>query len=124
MKPAICIGCGCDEQHGCPADHGPEILTCFWLHFDSRARVGVCSCCEDLVLAWRHDGVRTPYLPLIAERFYRQAMFLYSTRIDALIWMRKPHPALDNRSPHEAILRGDLEKVRALLDQLRVGVTA
>lgn len=124
MNGPICIGCGCDEAHGCPADHGFGIVTCFWLCFDARAKVGVCSCCEDLARAWRVDGVRAPYLPLIAERFYRQAMPLYITRVNALIFMRTPHPALDRRSPHEAILRGELERVRALLDLVRVGVDA
>lgn len=118
---ALCIGCGCDEAHGCPAEHGPEILTCFWLYFDSRANVGLCSCCEDLVTAWRVDGQRKPFLTLIAERFYRQVMFLYEEKVSALSWMHAPHPLLGGRSARDCILAGELDKVQTIVDQIRSG---
>jgi hypothetical protein len=120
MKRPICIGCGCDEQHACPMDHVGFYAGCWWLRFDAAARAGVCSCCEDLVEAWERSE-RAPQLGTIADRFYRQAMFLYEDKASALAWIASPQQLLGGRSPRELILAGELERVQAVLDQIRDG---
>ena len=42
---AVCIGCGCDDDHACPGG-------CSWLRVDYDARVGVCSRCKIHALVW------------------------------------------------------------------------
>jgi hypothetical protein len=116
-QPALCIGCGCDEHHAC--NHGGT--GCWWMRFDAAANVGVCSQCEDLVKAF-DQGQREPFLTLIAERYYRQVMFLYEETASALAWLRAPQPVLKNCIPRELILAGRLDELRAVLDQIRDGV--
>lgn len=123
-KSAICIGCGCDEQHGCPMDHLGLYAGCWWMRFDAAAGVGVCSACEDLVRVWDKASTRAPILPLIAERFYRQALFLYDDQGSALAWLHAPQPLLHGRSPRELILAGEIDRVQRLVDQLRSGAFA
>lgn len=53
---AICVGCGCDDEHAC-LDAFDE--PCFWLIVDRQARLGVCSQCPQHLAAWRR-GYRTP----------------------------------------------------------------
>lgn len=122
MKRAICIGCGCDEFHACRHDT-PLIgaSTCWWLHFDAAANVGVCSACPDLAQMWK-AGERRPQLEDIALRYYRQALFVFDTTQGALAWMTAPHPVLGGRSPQQAILEGSLARVREVLDEIRVGM--
>lgn len=119
MKP-ICIACGCDEEHGCPTSlcQIQGVPTCFWLHFDSAKRVGICSECGDSLEAWL-DGRRAPILPLISVRFYRQALFLFNNRESALAFLATPHKLLYMRAPKDLLLEGHLEEVQTLLDQLR-----
>lgn len=45
---AVCIGCGCDDNHACYAG-------CYWLRVDYTDRKGVCSECEEHVEAWDRD---------------------------------------------------------------------
>lgn len=42
---AVCLGCGCDDQHACPS-------ICYWLRVDYDAGVGVCSECGELAERW------------------------------------------------------------------------
>lgn len=126
MKPAICIACGCDDDHGCPINLlniGATEVGCFWLRFDADANVGICSECEDLVKPW-DQGARTPILPLIAERYYRQVMFLYNERSSAIAWVASPQPLLRGRAPRELILEGRLEQVQTLVDLIQSGAFA
>jgi hypothetical protein len=120
---AICIACGCDEDHACLVAESATGCACWWLRFDATANVGVCSACEDFVKQWDH-GVRVPYVTLIAERFYRQVMFLYQDKAEAVRWMFEPQKLLRDRSPRQLILIGRLHEVQALLDQLRSGAFA
>jgi hypothetical protein len=122
MKP-ICIACGCDERHACPVnlvDAGAPEQGCFWMRFSVDAGVGVCSECGDFVRAW-DNGARAPIYPLIAERFYRQVLFLYNERSSAVVWVASPQQLLHNKSPRELILAGDLDRVRALVDLISSG---
>lgn len=48
---AVCIGCGCDDNHACRPG------SCWWLQVDYSAGVGVCSNCGEFVNAW-NSGVR------------------------------------------------------------------
>jgi hypothetical protein len=48
---AKCIGCGCDDLHACRPGG------CCWLRVDRELKVGVCSNCEDFLVAW-DAGVR------------------------------------------------------------------
>lgn len=126
MKPAVCIGCGCDEQHACPMDQVGLYAGCWWVRFDAEGRVGVCSACWDLARVWdsaRKSTARRiePILPLIAERFYRQVMFLYEDKASALSWLASPQQVLGGQSPRELILAGELDRVQTMLDQLREG---
>lgn len=59
MSPAVCIGCGCDDNHACPDG-------CWWLRVDRADAKGVCSECEAHVEAWDR-GDRTPHAEPIAE---------------------------------------------------------
>lgn len=59
MTPAVCIGCGCDDNIGCPEG-------CWWLRLDRQADLGVCSNCEEHAEAWDR-GDRTPHAEPIAE---------------------------------------------------------
>ncbi len=47
---ATCIGCGCDDYHACFDEKCGH--TCYWLRIDRKVKRGVCSCCEDAVIAW------------------------------------------------------------------------
>lgn len=124
MKPAICIGCGCDEGHACEVTYfnglAEQQMGCWWLRFDAAENTGVCSQCEDLVKGW-DQGQRRPILALIAERYYRQVLFLYEDKASALAWMRAPQQLLCGRAPYDLILAGELERVQALVDQLATG---
>jgi hypothetical protein len=127
VRPAICIACGCDEDHACDRSvvRGlGDMEGCWWLRFDADAGVGVCSACEDLVRVWDSAKNRTPILPLIAERFYRQVMFMYEDKAAALAWMASPHPLLGLRAPRDAIVAGGLDDVRTLVDQIVSGAFA
>jgi hypothetical protein len=119
----LCIACGCDELHACGMDHVGFYAGCWWLRFDAEKRVGVCSACEDFVKQW-DAGDREPILTLIAERFYRQVLFLYEDKASALAWMVAPQKLLKDRSPRELILEGRLAEVQALLDLFRTGAFA
>lgn len=123
MSPAICIGCGCDEDHACPMDQAGFVAGCWWVRYDADRRLGVCSACWDLTRAWDTalPEKRTPLLPLIAERYYRQLLFLHEDKGSALAWVRAPHPLLGGRAAYDTILDGDLERVQALVEQLRAG---
>jgi hypothetical protein len=124
MRRSICIGCGCDEDHACMVRerHTHAFSPCFWLRFEAASRTGVCSACEDLVKVWDAAKTHEPILPLIAERFYRQVLFLYEDTASALAWLRAPQLGiLGGRSPAELILEGRLDEVQTVLDQLRSG---
>jgi hypothetical protein len=118
-----CIGCGCDEAHACSMEHAGFTDGCWWLRFSAADRAGVCSRCEDLVPLWNR-GVRQPLFDEVPERFHRQVMFLYDDEASARAWVNAPQPLLGNRSPRELIKAGELERVYALIDQLRDGVYA
>lgn len=121
--PIYCIGCGCHERAACPFDATHVAATCWWLRFDANLRAGLCSSCEDLVAHWDRGG-RAPVLEEIAERFHRQALFLYQDEASAKAWVNAPHELLGRRSPREAILAGELDRVHQVLDQLRSGAFA
>lgn len=125
MKP-ICIACGCDEDHGCPPTLCPiaGARGCFWLHFDARENVGLCSECGDFMQAWK-QGRREPLVAMIAMRFYRQLLFLFpGSREQALAWLNEPHMLLGYARPSDCILEGRLDDVRALVDKMRSGAFA
>jgi hypothetical protein len=124
---AICIGCGCDELHGCrvPANlHAGHGGACWWLRFSAAEKLGVCSACEDLVGGWDSARQRAAILPLIAERYYRQVAPLYDNKADALAWLNTPQQILGDRAPRDLILAGELAKVQQLVDQLTSGAYA
>jgi hypothetical protein len=56
LQVAVCIGCGCDDNHACAGSLGDP---CHWLTLDRRGRVGVCSECPDEMRRW-NTGDRTP----------------------------------------------------------------
>lgn len=124
MKP-ICIGCGCDEEHGCDIQYFNGLmencLRCWWVRFDVANRVGVCSACWDLVKVWDAAKELKPIYPLIAERYYRQVLFLYDDKPSALAWLHSPQALLGNRSPYELILAGELDRVQTMVAQIRDG---
>lgn len=59
MTIAVCIGCGCDDNHACP-------FGCYWLRVDYQDGKGVCSECDEHCEAWDR-GDRTSRAPSIAE---------------------------------------------------------
>jgi hypothetical protein len=131
MKPT-CIGCGCRKEHACPQismedfriaiTHGDvqEAVGCFWLRY--AGEVGVCSACEDLVAGWDTSTKnRALILPLIAERFHRQVLFVHAEASSALAWVLAAQPVLGGRSPRECILAGELDRVHAIVEALRSG---
>lgn len=125
MNRAICIGCGCDEEHACPVLGTPvQHYACWWVRFDADANVGVCSACWDLVKAWDAARAHAPILPLIAERYYRQLLFLYQDSAGAVAWMGTPHVMLSGQSPRDLILAGELERVHHLVDLMKSGAFA
>ena len=50
---ATCIGCGCDDEHGCWP------FSCSWVRVDYEQGVGVCSECREHEARW-DAGDRTP----------------------------------------------------------------
>lgn len=120
MSTIYCIGCGCHELAACPFDATHVAERCWWLRFDARLEAGLCSSCEDLVAHWDR-GARAPVLEEIAERFHRQAMFLYDDEASAKAWVNTPQRALGDLSPRALILANRLEEVHQVLDQLRSG---
>lgn len=55
MNLAVCIGCGCDDDHACYDDEAG--VGCHWVRLDRAA--GVCSCCWEIVKVW-DAGQRAP----------------------------------------------------------------
>lgn len=65
-KLAVCIGCGCDDAHGCVEASLEDVIethfvdgilveapqACHWLRLDRGARLGVCSACRGSVERW------------------------------------------------------------------------
>ncbi|HMJ13783.1 MAG TPA: hypothetical protein VK524_20340 [Polyangiaceae bacterium] len=45
MIPALCIGCGCDDDHACGGG-------CTWLRIDRDECIGVCSSCPQFEARW------------------------------------------------------------------------
>lgn len=45
MIPALCIGCGCDDDHACAGG-------CSWLRIDRHECIGVCSNCPEHETRW------------------------------------------------------------------------
>jgi hypothetical protein len=117
MTAALCIGCGCDDRHACNALFG---VGCWWLRFDATEGAGVCSCCQDLLADWDNFG-RAPRTDLIADRFWRQATFMYENEASARAWMAAPQQLLGGRTPRELVLEGKIADVQRVLDQLRAG---
>jgi hypothetical protein len=120
---AICIGCGCDEDHACPFGDLHVADPCWWYRFSAETKTGVCSSCTDLLAAW-DKGERRPLFEVIALRYYRQAMTIYHDPQDAIAWMRIPHQLLAGRAPMDVIRAGGLDAVRQLVDQMRSGAFA
>jgi len=120
MSTIYCIACGCHERAACPFDGTHVADTCWWLRFDGRFQAGLCSSCEDLVEHWDRGG-RAPVLEAIAERFHRQAMFLYEDEASAKAWVNTPQRLLGDRSARDLILAGRLDEVHQALEQLRSG---
>lgn len=48
---AICIGCGCDDDHACRGG-------CSWLAVDRSDGLGVCSGCPQELPRWNHGKHR------------------------------------------------------------------
>lgn len=124
MRAAICIGCGCEEDHGCALSGAGAPVGCWWIRFDADERTGVCSGCWDLARVWDAARDHRPILPLIAERYYRQLLFLYGDQASALAWMNAPHQLLGGKSARDVILAGGLDRVRAVVDMMRSGAFA
>lgn len=123
MSTALCIACGCGETHACHFDGQGVAPTCWWLRYSGKDLAGLCSSCGDLVRDWDR-GRRTPLLEIVAERYWRQAMFLYQKEADAKAWVEAPQELLGGRSPRALILAGELDRVHQILDQLRSGAFA
>jgi hypothetical protein len=120
MTGLYCIACGCHEHAACPSDGMHIAPTCWWLRLDGRKNAGLCSSCEDLVEHWGRGG-RALLPEVIAERFHRQALFLYENEASAKAWINTPQPLLGDRSPRALILAGEIEHVHQVLAQLRDG---
>jgi hypothetical protein len=73
---AVCIGCGCDDNHACE-------FGCYWLRLDREDRKGVCSECVDHCEAWDR-GDRTSRAQSMAEIEAEMLEDMLATR------MRKP----------------------------------
>lgn len=60
---AICIGCGCDDNHACWDEQTDN--PCHWLRLDREAGLGVCSVCAESVDRWDLGGreVAVPRMP-------------------------------------------------------------
>jgi hypothetical protein len=55
---AVCIGCGCDDDHACVDEDLDS--ACFWIRLDREEGKGVCSACEPHAEAWDR-GDRTSH---------------------------------------------------------------
>lgn len=87
---AVCIGCGCDDNHACP-------FGCSWLRVDYDDRKGVCSECVDHCEAW-DQGDRTPRAQSVAEiEAERQADLLAGRTLKPEL----PRPQEDGPCPHD-----------------------
>lgn len=60
---AVCIGCGCDDNHACPGG-------CSWLRVDRDAGLGVCSNCSEAAASW-DAGDRDPRVNTMARELNR-----------------------------------------------------
>ena len=58
---AICIGCGCDDNHACWDDARDN--PCCWVRLDRAAGLGVCSACPEHEARW-DQGDRTVAVPV------------------------------------------------------------
>ena len=61
MKTAICIGCGCDDQHACWDERAGQ--PCSWLTVDRESGLGVCSVCPGDLRRWER-GDREVAVPV------------------------------------------------------------
>jgi|GEM_PF-2400083 len=50
MNVALCIGCGCDDEHACLDTTTGQ--GCTWLRVDRETGWGVCSVCTDHIARW------------------------------------------------------------------------
>lgn len=55
MQMATCIGCGCDDLHGCWDEEANA--PCHWLRVDRDLRLGVCSACPGYAQRWEFDAL-------------------------------------------------------------------
>lgn len=51
---AVCIGCGCDDDHACGDG-------CYWLRVDYKRGAGVCSECANKLALWNVTPVKQRY---------------------------------------------------------------
>lgn len=57
MPVAVCIGCGCDDNHACvDKDHH----ACSWLVVNRKTGKGVCSFCIEHLERWHLCGYAAP----------------------------------------------------------------
>ena len=58
--------------------------------------------------------------PELVDEIYRRLREYYSP-VECAQWAGSPHPQLDGESPIRVMLRGECEKVIAILDRLDAG---
>lgn len=113
-----CIGCGCDDHNACRNDD--LAAGCHWLALDTKTGFGVCSACPELLKRWR-DGYRDPLPEFIELRVIELLEDIYEPD-EALRWFRSPQKLLEGKQPHELVARGDVRRVREVIDEILDGV--
>jgi antitoxin Xre/MbcA/ParS-like protein len=117
----LCIGCGCREDHACPMDRMGIASGCWWIRFEAGGG-GVCSNCGDLTKAWDR-GERQLQTAMIADRFWRQVLFIHGTEASARAWLAAPLQELEGRTPLQLVHEGKFEDLHTLIDMYRYGAT-
>lgn len=59
--------------------------------------------------------------PQTIEDIQRSLEQIYATEDERLMWLRSPHPSLNNATPGQFIQAGDADRVLDVLDALLTG---
>jgi hypothetical protein len=116
---AVCIGCGCDDNHACPTVHG---FGCRWRLVNRLRRIGICSECVDIHAAPNVD-VLTPDPGFTQRRFSDMLEHVYGAGW-AYAWFNTTQSAFGQRKPCDLVAAGEIRRVRIVVDELLEGADA
>jgi uncharacterized protein (DUF2384 family) len=117
MKTAVCIGCGCVDQHACVDVFG---TACHWSAVNRERGVGICSQCSELT-SGHVRPIDKPDPEFSARRFADLLEPIYDPH-EAARWFERPQPVLKGKTPRALVISGQIGQLRAAVNTLLEGV--